>query len=254
MRRITAINLPIMKRLAYAMAALSLLIGIAYPVIRPKLASAAQLTTRSITISDSGASGGTITTGVGSGTNVTYKVAFTTSVSSQSVIIDFCAEDPIVGDTCTAPTGLSFATTSLVGGTGNITPAGWTLTSTAGQVKIARSTGTAATAGIQQFELTGVTNPSSVGLGVSAKPVGSFFSRIYTYSDTTFGATTTAYTTPLAPGDYKDYGGIALSTNRIITITARVQEQLTFCVSGSNQATWTTTNDCSDTQIGRAHV
>ena len=253
MRRKTAIDIRVLQRLAYSLAALALLVGIAYPAFKPRLTSAAQLTSRSITLSDSGASGGTITTGVGSGTAVVYKVAFTTIVSAQSLVIDFCAEDPIVADTCTAPTGLNLATSSLVGLTGNITATGWTSTTTAGQVKIAKGgTGTAATPGTQAFELTGVTNPSSVGVGAGIKPVGSFFARIYTFSDATFGGTTTAYASPTAPGDYKDYGGIALSTNRIITITARVQEQLTFCVSGSVQTSWTTTNDCSDPQAAVA--
>lgn len=252
MRRKTVIDIRVLQRLAYSLAAIALLVGIAFPAFKPRLASAAQLTSRSITLSDSGASGGTITTGVGSGTNVTYQVAFTTTVASQSVIIDFCAEDPIVADTCTTPTGLTLATSSLVGVTGNITAAGWTKTGTAGQVRVARGTGTAATPGAQAFQLTGATNPSSVGVGAGIKPVGSFFARIYTYSDATFGSTTTAYASPTAPGDYKDYGGIALSTNQIITITARVQEQLTFCVSGSVQTSWTTTNDCSDPQAAVA--
>ena len=87
--------------------------------------------------------------------------------------------------------------------------------------------------------------------GVS-KPVGTFYGRMYTYADSTFGSTSTAYTSPTVLGNYMDYGGIALSTNQIITITARVQEQLTFCVSGAAPATWTTTSDCSDAQAAVA--
>jgi hypothetical protein len=44
---------------------------------------------------------------------------------------------------------------------------------------------------------------------------------------------------------YSDYGGIALSTVTVINITARVEEQLTFCVTGSNPSAWATF-DCSD--------
>lgn len=240
------------QRIAYTMAAVSLLAVIAYPVIQPKLAGAAQLTSRSIRLSDSGRSGGPITTGVGSGTNVRYAVTFTTTVATSSVLLDFCSDSPIVGDGCLAPVGMSATGITLVGVTGNITAAGWTVTSSATQVRLALGTGTAATPGIQSFELVGLINPSSVLLNSVSRPVGTFYSRIVTFSDSTFGATTTAYVSPASPGNFRDYGGIALSTNQIISITARVLEQLTFCVSGAAQATWTTTFDCSDTQAAVA--
>lgn len=239
----------LLQRIAYTMAALAVFGGVLYPVFKPTLVAAAQLTTRSITMSDSGQSGGTITTGVGSGTNVIYKFAFTTSSAAQSMVIDFCSTSPLIGDTCTAPVGMNASAAVLTGITGNITTAGWTVTATASQIKLAKgATGTAATSGIQSFTLSGLTNPASVLLGATAKPVGTFYGRMYTYADSTFGSTSTAYVSPVSLGNYMDYGGIALSTNQIITITAKVQEQLTFCVSGAAQATWTTTNDCSDTQ------
>ena len=203
-------------------------------------------------MSDSGQSGGAITTGVGSGTNVTYSFKFTTSQAAQSMIIDFCNSSPVIGDNCAGPTGMDASAATLTGITGNITAAGWTVTATASQVRISKTTGTAAAAGIQNFTLSGLTNPASVLYGGLPKPVGTFYARMYTYADTTYGGTTTAYASPTVPGNYKDYGGVALSTNQIITITARVQEQLTFCVSGANTSTWTTTNDCSDTQAAVA--
>lgn len=237
-----------LQRIAYTLAAIAVVAGVSYPAFMPKMVSAAQLTSRSVTLSDSGQSGGTITTGVGSGTNVTYQFTFTTSQTAQSMVIDFCATTPIMADTCTAPAGMNAASAALVGVTGNITSPGWTVTATASQVKLAMGTGTAAAAGVQKFNLTGITNPASVLVGGVSKPVGTFFARMYTYADTTYGGTTTAYVSPTSLGDYKDYGGIALSTNQIISITARVLEQLTFCVSGANQSTWTTTSDCTDTQ------
>ncbi len=243
-----------LQRIAYTMAAIAVFFGVALPAFKPKLASAAvQLVSRSITMSDSGQSGGAITTGVGSGTNVIYNFKFTTSQTAQSIIIDFCNSSPVIGDNCAGPTGMNVSAAALAGITGNITAAGWTVTATASQVQLTKgATGTAAAVGIQNFSLSGLTNPASVLLGVTVKPVGTFYARMYTYADTTYGATTTAYASPTAPGDYKDYGGIALSTNQIITISARVQEQLTFCVSGANTTTWTTTFDCSDTQAAVA--
>lgn len=243
-----AIKARVLQRIAYTMAAVLLLAVIAYPVIQPQQAGAAQLTSRSIQLSDSGRSGGPITTGVGSGTNVTYDVTFTTTETAESYILEFCSDSPIISDACTAPVGMSASTAGLVGVTGNITTAGWSITTTATQIRLARATGTAATPGVQRFELTGLTNPSSVVLNSVSRPVGTFYARMLTYADNTFGATTTAYVDPQNPGDFRDYGGIALATNQIISITARVLEQLSFCVSGADQSTWTTTNDCSDTQ------
>lgn len=246
------IKFRLLQRIAYTVAAVAVIVTVVFPAFKPKLAGAAQLTTRSITMSDSGQSGGAITTGVGSGTNVTYEFAFTTSQAAQSMVIDFCNTSPLIGDTCVAPVGMTASAAALTGVTGNITAAGWTVTASASQIKIAKGTGAAATSGIQKFELAGITNPASVVYGGTPKPVGTFYARMYTYADSTFGGTSTAYVSPTSLGNYMDYGGIALSTNQIITITAKVQEQLTFCVSGASQATWTTTNDCSDTQAAVA--
>lgn len=244
MNRLKTQQWRIVRRLIPAFGVLLLLAVIMFPALHPGRAAAAQLTTRSIEMSDSGASAGAITTGVGSGTNVTYRVSFTTSVSAQSLIIDFCSEDAIIGDTCTAPTAFTAASAVLSGVTGNITSPGWTVTASTGQVQLAKGSGSTATAGVQSFDLTGITNPSTVG---------TFYARIYTYADTSFGGTTTGYTSAAAPGDYKDYGGIALSTVRVISITARVQEQLTFCVSGAAPATWAT-HDCTDANAATAPV
>jgi hypothetical protein len=230
-----------LRRIAYAMAALALFAGVAYPALRPAVANAAaQLAARSITLSDSGVSAGTITSGVGSGLAVTYKVGFTTSVTAQSLVIDFCENDPIISDTCdntTTVLGMNASTAALTGVTGNITSPGWAVTASQYQVKLAKSTGSAASIGSQVFNLTGITNPTHLG---------TFYARIYTFSDNTWGGTTTPYSSATALGDYKDYGGIALSTNQIITITARVQETLAFCVSGASPSLWITKNDCSD--------
>src|SRR6185436_12235167 len=87
---------------------------------------------------------------------------------------------------------------------------------------LTRTGGAAAFSGALSFELgngttNGFTNPSGTG---------SFYARIHTYT-TTGGAT--AHDEDAATG-YGDYGGIALSTAAVISITARVQETLSFCV------------------------
>jgi hypothetical protein len=103
------INFGVVKRAFYVMLA-TLLVVAGLPLLNPGKAAAAQFSTRSIQLSDSGVSGGSITTGVGSGTNVTYRVSFTPSALAESMVIDFCTQDPIINDTCTAPTGMTAAT------------------------------------------------------------------------------------------------------------------------------------------------
>jgi hypothetical protein len=66
--------------------------------------------------------------------------------------------------------------------------------------------------------------------------VGTFYARIYSYV-----AQTNDYTSAAVPGTVADFGGIALSTASQISITAKVQETLTFCVSGTPQTAANTT-------------
>ncbi|HEX7962983.1 MAG TPA: hypothetical protein VF466_00170, partial [Candidatus Saccharimonadales bacterium] len=67
-------------------------------------------------------------------------------------------------------------------------------------------------------------------LGTITNPTtnGTFYARIYTYV-----AQTNDYSTAASPGTVADFGGIAMSTANLISITAKVQETLTFCVSGT---------------------
>ncbi len=157
------------------------------------------------------------------GAAASYLVGFTTATTGtiQGVVVDFCAgtSDPIIGDTCTAPTGFSVGTPTVTGMTGlsgtwvaGSLNSGRTLTLT-------NSSGGSVTSGTAvSFTITTVTNPTT--------PTGTFYARILTYA-TSGGAT--GYTAG-TPGSDIDAGGIALSTAQQITITAKVQEQLTFCV------------------------
>ena len=222
------------------------------PAIMPIRAHATQLANRSITLSDSGPSASTIT-GIGSGTGVTYRVSIDLSNNADSMVIDFCAgtSTPLINDTCAVPTGMHVTAAALTNGVGGTTTiSAWTLTPTDNgtnqQLKIAKGSGATASGNSttpvrHTFSVTGITNPSTLG---------TFYARIYTYTNGTFGT----YASPTSTGNYVDYGGIALTTNNIISITARVQESLSFCVSGRNQVGagtgpqvgWTTTNNCSD--------
>ncbi len=206
------------RRSLYILAAFSLsLVGVFSEALGH--ASANQITTRSITMSNSSITG----------TNVEYKAGFvvTTTGNIGGVVIDFCSNDPIIGDTCTAPTGFNTnkATTTVSGQTGaglgtlavdttNSTANKLILTTTAASV----SATTAVTISIGDGTTNGFTNPTSAA--------GSFYARIYTYATT---AAAQGHNTN-SPSGYVDYGGIALSTAAVINITAKVQETLSFCV------------------------
>jgi len=123
--------------------------------------------------------------------------------------------------------------------TGEIGTGTWTDTSSASQVQLTNSTAAddIVAASSEVFDITGITNPSTTG---------TFYARMYTYAAVSWSG----YTSAASPGTFVDYGGIALSTAALITITARVQESLAFCVSKADPVTWTTTADCTDTLVG----
>jgi hypothetical protein len=238
------INFRAVQRITCVMVA-ALLFVAALPWLQGGMASAQQFSNRSIQLSDSSPSGTSITSGVGSGTGVTYQVSFTPTNQAASMVIDFCSEDPIINDTCTRPTGMAGGT-SIASVTGTVGGTGWTLTAANGQIKLADD-GTSShdiqAAAPQVFTISGITNPSTVG---------TFYARMYTYTNTTWGT----YGGPdtvnpnTGVGNFVDYGGVALSTVPAITITARVQESLTFCISKANPATdWGSTHFCDDPNV-----
>src|SRR5665213_180327 len=202
------INLRAARRVAYAMAAV-LLFATGLPLLNSGSAGATQLSSRSITMSDSSISGTSITSGVGSGTNVTYQITFTATHQASSMVIDFCALDPIINDNCGSIAAMDTTTATLtnVTSTGQVGVAGnnWSVTDGTDQVKLADDgvSGHDIQAGsTQTFELNGITNTTTVG---------TFYARMYTYADNSWGSTTTAYVSPTSIGDFTDYGGIALS-------------------------------------------
>jgi hypothetical protein len=250
----------IYRTLCAMLAALLVVAGV--PLFQNNHADAAQLQLRSIQLSDAGSSGNSaVPTGIGSGTGVTYRVSFTALAGAGSMVIDFCQGTPIINDACTAPTGMTAAAATLnanqassFGLTGQVYGGnGWSTSATASQIKLAdTASGQDIAAGPQVFELSGITNPSAIG----ASPVGTFYARIYTYQGNSYGAyasaTNVANSQSPATGGVVDYGGIALSTSNTITITARVQETLTFCVTKADPTTWTTSHDCSDPVVAAA--
>lgn len=231
MKKIQQIYLSVQKH-TYAAIALQLLFAIGITAIPQSQASAVQLTSRKIQMGDSGPSNNSnITSGTGSGTFVPYTLSFSTTNTSTAIggiVIDFCSNTPLVGDTCTAPTGFDVnRTAQSVSNQTGMGAGSFTVftTDTGGVNRIILNRATAAnltaTASIEigAANNTGFTNPSTTGV---------FYARIYTYATQ---AAARAHVTN-SPVSYIDYGGVALATSSVITITARVQENLIFCVFG----------------------
>ena len=171
----------------------------------------------------------TIASSVASATDVTYGVSFITATTSniQGLVIDFCSDFPIIGATCTAPTGFDTNESGPLALSGQSGITDWVLNAatTTNKVVLNRPSATSINSGVtislnlgSTGGTDGITNPSAANT--------TYYARILTYS-TTAGAT--GYTSTV-PGTYVDAGGVALSTANSITITAKVQERLTFCV------------------------
>jgi hypothetical protein len=167
-----------------------------------------------------------------SASSTTYAVSFNiaTSASVQAIILDFCDNDPLVADTtCTAPGGFSLTATPAVSGQSGAGSCNLSTFTTAAELNTNRtlelSAGSAVAmtaGGACTFNITTVTNPNTAN--------HSFYARVYTFD-------TTAHATSYSPGvltNVIDDGGFALSTASQITISATVQETLTFCVSGAS--------------------
>lgn len=231
MKNIKTYKLLVQKN-AHSAIAIQLVLAILFSVFSLGHVSAAgQLNSRSVQMSDSGVSGGAITTGEGDGLNVAYKFAFTatSAATSGGIVIDFCSNSALYWDTCTAPTGFSTnrATTSLNNqvNLGAAFAVDTTGTNYVNSIVLSRAT-PAVISGASTFELgngttNGITNPSTLG---------SFYIRIYTYN-TQVNARTHNPGSTTDDTFSRDYGGVAVSTANIIQITARVQENLTFCMS-----------------------
>jgi hypothetical protein len=141
-------------------------------------------------------------------------------------VLDFCDNSPIIGDSCTATAGTNVPNVS------SAALSGWTLdgasTSNMAIFTIGSNTWTNGTP--VTLSITGITNPSNVG------STGTFYARAFSY-DTAAKAQGYTSANPAVVGAQIDQGGFALSTASKLTITAKVQEKLTFCIyTGANCA------------------
>ncbi len=178
----------------------------------------------------------TLETSVATATDVIYDVVFTTATTHTitNVILQYCDTSPIVGDTTCGDTR-SFdwvaASLSLNGLTGISASTIDNTNSTNDLLMIDVTVPASVTASTAvDFQLgsnstDGVTNPTTTN--------STFYIRILTFVSEGNADAYTAGT----DANVVDAGGVALSTANAITVTAKVQETLTFCVyTGANCA------------------
>lgn len=169
------------------------------------VASAAQITARSVTIGSSAPSAST-----------SYSFAFSVPTTTAVKSVDFQACTTASG-ACTTPSGFSISGSSLASQpTGLGSASGWTAnTATAGSLRIVNSGNATVSGANQTVTFNSVTNPSSAN--------STYFFRITTYS-------TATWTTAI------DAGVVATSTAGQITVTASVDETLTFTLASATVA------------------
>ena len=170
----------------------------------PTLASAAQVTARSVALSSSSVSA----------TNVTYQVNFTSVSAAGAFVVQFCGNTPLIGQSCTAPTG--FDATGVTTATSGATISG---TATANKVIVADTIGSASSVTVA---LDNIKNPTAAG---------TIYARVVTYASTTDAGIYSADGTTL--GTVVDQGSMAMSITNTVGVSGAVLESMTFCVAGA---------------------
>ena len=168
-------------------------------------ASAAQITARKLTLGSSVAS---------ATTTYTFNMTLASATVIQSAEAVICTT---ASGACTTPSGFVNSSSTLPSQPTNLGDAsGWTVnTSPAGKLRLKKTGNVAAPTGSTTITFGNVVNPSATN--------SSFFARITTYSDD-------AWTTAI------DAGSVASSTAGQITVTASVDETLTFTLSSATVA------------------
>lgn len=186
-----------LHRITYGLSITALLL-----IYYPNVVSAAQITARSVTLGSSAASAST-----------TYAFSFTVPSTTVIQSAGFAACTTASG-ACTSAPGFSASSSTLTAQPTNLGDAsGWVVsTATGGELRLSKSGNVAAPTGAQTVGFSSVVNPSATN--------ATFFLRMTTYSDAT-------WTTPI------DTGVVAASTAGQITVTASVDETLTFTLAAA---------------------
>jgi len=197
------------RRVGSLFAVAALVLATVTPGLVPAFASAAQLTERSVALSNSSKEM----------TGVTYTVTFTPQEDAKAVVFDFCSDSPLLGSDCTAPDGFTVA--------GAATNGGFTRTTGgSNDANTAIYTGTITAPGPVSVNIDHVTNPDDAG---------TLYVRIATYDgvDESAAATLAKAYASTAIGTTVDEGAAAVSITDTIGVSAAVLESMTFCVAGN---------------------
>lgn len=193
----------IKKIFNYKKAGYSLFVMVLLFAYFPSIASAAQLTNRKVVLGSSVA-----------GVNTTYQFTFTTAQSTTIKSASFTACTTASG-ACTPVTGFADpnASTLTAQPTNLGSASGWTVDiTTVGSLRLKNTSNSTAPTGSQTVSFSNVKNPTATN--------STFFIRIATFSDD-------AYTNAI------DTGTVATSTAGQITVTASVDETLTFTLANA---------------------
>ena len=192
------------RRVGSLFAVAALVLATVTPGLVPAFASAAQVTERSVELSSSSA-----------GTEgASYLVKFKAVQSAGAVVLDFCANTPLIDSPCTAPTGFNVASATT-------TTSGFTVApTTAGGNHTVALTGTVAAGASVELRLNGVDNPTAAG---------PLYVRIVSYDNETNAL---AYESENLKTGVRDQGSAAISITNTVGVSGAVMESMTFCVAG----------------------
>jgi hypothetical protein len=195
--------------------------------------SAAQITSRSLTLQSGAADGGSKPSGV-----VKHFFQFTLPAvgnpSVGSIQFLYCT---IASGTCTTPVGLSTTSATLTGQNG---ATGFSLVNTTnGSPYLTRSAASITAGTAVNYQLSLVTNPDGTSCGASAPTNNNcpFYVRISTFASTD------------TTGSPIDTGTVAASTAQQITLSGYMPESLIFC-TGHTITTTSSIPDCSTADSG----
>lgn len=211
-----------------ALSAAALFVALTLATSLNGIATAAQITTRNLTLQAGVSDGGSMPGGV---VNHQFNFTIPSNALVGSIQFQYCT---LAAGTCTTPAGLD-TTTATMGSQSGAT--GFSMVNTTnGSPYISR---TAATTGPNQavsYQLLGVTNPDGTSCA-STTPNCTFFVRISTYASIdTSGAST-------------DTGTVAAATARQISLTGTMPESLVFCTGGT-VGTTSGVPDCATASSG----
>jgi hypothetical protein len=202
----------VLFRLAFGVLAV-----ICLSLVLSKNASAAQITSRSLTLQAGVADGGSKPGGV-----VNHFLQFTLPAvgnpSVGSIKFQYCT---VAIGSCTTPAGLDTTGTTYGSESG---ATGFSLVNTSnGAPYITRSASSITAGTAVSYQLLGATNPNGTSCGGSspANQNCTFFVRISTYASTN------------TTGSPIDTGVVAASTAQQITLTGTMPESLIFCTGGT---------------------